>query len=110
MCHMSSASAVVAPVFGTIYLSFRLAHFDSNKTDTICRYVSASTAWRYDVKQIVIRNLDDSVIHMLKKIAWMDGKSPEDTARRLLIEAVYSRMASVRAAMRATEPARQQTP
>jgi len=107
---MSSASAVVAPVFGTIYLSFRLAHFDSNKTDTICRYVSASTAWRYDVKQIVIRNLDDSVIHMLKKIAWMDGKSPEDTARRLLIEAVYSRMASVRAAMRATEPARQQTP
>ena len=59
------------------------------------------------MKEIVIRNLDDSVIHMLKKIAWMDGKSPEDTARRLLIEAVYSRMASARAAMRAAELAGQ---
>ena len=43
------------------------------------------------MKQIVIRNLDDSVIHRLKKIAWMEGKPPEETARRLLIEAVQSR-------------------
>ena len=42
------------------------------------------------MKQITIRNLEDAVIHRLKKIAWMDGKSPEETARRLLIEAVQS--------------------
>ena len=56
------------------------------------------------MKQIVIRNLDDSVIHRLKKIAWMEGKSPEETARRLLIEAVQSRTAFSIALLRA-EPA-----
>jgi plasmid stability protein len=43
------------------------------------------------MKQIIIRNLDDSVMHRLKKIAWMEGESPEETARRLFIEAVQSR-------------------
>lgn len=62
------------------------------------------------MKEIIIRNLDDSVIHMLKKIAWMEGKSPDDAARRLLIEAVYSRMASARAVERSAELARQQPP
>jgi plasmid stability protein len=57
------------------------------------------------MKQIVIRNLDDSVIHRLKKIAWMDGKSPEETARRLLIEAIHSRTAYPHAAARPVEPA-----
>jgi len=61
------------------------------------------------MKQIAIRDLDDSVIHMLKKIAWTEGKSPDDVARRLLIEAIYSRMAAARVAMRATELAGQQT-
>ena len=54
------------------------------------------------MKQIAIRDLDDSVIHMLKKIAWTEGKSPDDVARRLLIEAIYSRfpaLAEKRSAM-----------
>lgn len=54
------------------------------------------------MKQIVIRNLDDSVLLGLKKIAWMDGGTPEETARRLLIEAV--RVRNIRPAVRATEP------
>ena len=44
------------------------------------------------MKQIVIRNLDDSVIHRLKRIAWMSGESPEETARRLLMEAIRARV------------------
>lgn len=45
------------------------------------------------MKQITIRNLEDSIVHRLKKIAWVDGKSPDETARRLLIEAVQARSA-----------------
>ena len=43
------------------------------------------------MQQITIRKLDDHVIHMVKKIAWMNGQSPEDAARKLLIEAVQAR-------------------
>lgn len=57
------------------------------------------------VKQIVIRNLDDSVLLGLKKIAWMDGETPEQTARRLLIEAVRARNIRQMHPFRATEPA-----
>ena len=57
------------------------------------------------MKQIVIRNLDDSVLLGLKKIAWMDGETPEETARRLLIEAVRARNAGPRQPFRAAEPA-----
>ena len=46
------------------------------------------------MKQIIIRNLDDSVIHRLKKIAWAEGASPDDTARRLLTEAIQQRAAN----------------
>ena len=45
------------------------------------------------MKQMMIRNLDDAVIFMLKKIAWAEGASPDDMARRLLIEAIQSRTA-----------------
>ena len=45
------------------------------------------------MKQITIRNLDDSIVHRLKKIAWAEGASPDETARRLLIEAIQSRTA-----------------
>ena len=45
------------------------------------------------MKQVVIRNLDDAVIHRLKKIAWAEGASPDETARRLLIEAIQHRTA-----------------
>ena len=45
------------------------------------------------MKHIVIRNLDDAVIHRLKKIAWAEGASPDETARRLLIEAIQHRTA-----------------
>lgn len=55
------------------------------------------------VKQIVIRNLDDSVILGLKKIAWVDGGTPEEAARRLLIEAVQSHSARPRPS-RSAEP------
>jgi plasmid stability protein len=57
------------------------------------------------MKQIIIRNLDDSVIHRLKKIAWMNGESPEETARRLLIEAIHSRVTDPRAVAHSVEPA-----
>lgn len=57
------------------------------------------------VKQIVIRNLDDSVLLGLKKIAWMDGETPEQTARRLLIEAVRARNIRQMQPSRAVEPA-----
>jgi plasmid stability protein len=56
------------------------------------------------MKQIVIRNLDDSVIHRLKKIAWMNGESPEETARRLLIEAIHSRVTGPHAPAHSVEP------
>ena len=56
------------------------------------------------MKQIVIRNLDDSVLLGLKKIAWMDGDTPEETARRLLIEAVNSRSRCPQANSRSVEP------
>jgi len=45
------------------------------------------------MKQIVIRNLEDSLIHRLKKIAWAEGAPPDETARRLLIEAIQSHTA-----------------
>jgi len=56
------------------------------------------------VKQIVIRNLDDSVLLGLKKIAWMDGGTPEETARRLLIEAVRVRNIRPLDPIRVNEP------
>lgn len=56
------------------------------------------------MRQIVIRNLDDSVLVGLKKIAWMDGETPEQTARRLLIEAVRTRTTQPQP-FRASEPA-----
>jgi plasmid stability protein len=45
------------------------------------------------MKQITIRDLEDSVVHRLKKIAWAEGVPPDETARRLLIEAIQSRTA-----------------
>lgn len=57
------------------------------------------------MKQIIIRNLDDSILLGLKKIAWMDGETPEETARRLLIEAVRVRHIKPPHPLRATEPA-----
>lgn len=57
------------------------------------------------MKQIVIRNLDDCVLLGLKKIAWMDGGTPEETARRLLIEAVRARNIRQLHPLRVTEPA-----
>ena len=57
------------------------------------------------MRQIVIRNLDDSVLLGLKKIAWIDGGTPEETARRLLIEAVRARDTWQPQPLRATEPA-----
>lgn len=56
------------------------------------------------MKQIVIRNLDDSVLLGLKKIAWMDGGTPEETARRLLIEAVRARSTRQLHPFRTNEP------
>lgn len=56
------------------------------------------------MKQIIIRNLDDSVLLGLKKIAWMDGETPEETARRLLIEAVRARSSTQLHSLRLTEP------
>jgi plasmid stability protein len=56
------------------------------------------------MRQIVIRNLDDTVLVGLKKIAWMDGETPEQTARRLLIEAVRTRTTQPQP-FRASEPA-----
>jgi len=43
--------------------------------------------------QVIIRNLEDHIIHRLKKIAWAEGASPDETARRLLIEAIQLRAA-----------------
>ena len=43
--------------------------------------------------QIVIRNLEDIIIQRLKQLAWQDGRSFDDMARRLLVEAVRSRAA-----------------
>ncbi len=40
------------------------------------------------MKQIVIRNVEDPIMLRLKKIAWAEGASPDETARRLLIEAI----------------------
>ena len=45
------------------------------------------------MNQIVIRNLDDIIIQRLKQLAWQDGSSFDDMARRLLVEAVRSRAA-----------------
>ena len=45
------------------------------------------------MNQIVIRNLDDIIIQRLKQLAWQDGRSFDDMARRLLVEAVRSRAA-----------------
>jgi len=57
------------------------------------------------MKQIVIRNLDDSVIHRLKKIAWIEGTTPDEMARRLLIEAVQLRSKRPQCLPEVTEPA-----
>ena len=43
------------------------------------------------MNQITIRNLDDETVQKLKKLAWQDGRPPEDMARRLLTETVQSR-------------------
>jgi plasmid stability protein len=43
------------------------------------------------MNQITIRNLDDEIVQKLKKLAWQDGRPPEDMARRLLIETVQAR-------------------
>jgi plasmid stability protein len=40
------------------------------------------------MEQITIRNLDDSLVHRLRKIAWAEGISPDETARRLLMGAL----------------------
>jgi plasmid stability protein len=40
---------------------------------------------------IVIRNLDDDILQKLKQLAWQEGRPPEETARRILIEAVKAR-------------------
>ena len=45
------------------------------------------------MNQIVIRNLDDIIIQKLKLLAWQEGRSFDDMARRLLVEAVRSRAA-----------------
>ena len=45
------------------------------------------------MNQIVIRNLDDIIVQRLKQLAWQDGRSFDDMARRLLVEAVRSRSA-----------------
>ena len=45
------------------------------------------------VNRIMIRKLDDEIARKLKQLAWHEGRSPEDVARRLLIEAVNSRAA-----------------
>ena len=45
------------------------------------------------MKQIIIRNLEDPIIHRLKIIAWAEGASPGETARRLLLEAIQRRTA-----------------
>jgi plasmid stability protein len=45
------------------------------------------------MNQIVIRNLDDILIQKLKLLAWQNGRSFEDMARLLLVEAVRSRSA-----------------
>jgi len=43
------------------------------------------------MNQITIRNLDDETAQKLKKLAWQDGRPPEEMARRLLIETVNAR-------------------
>ncbi len=43
------------------------------------------------MNQIVIRNLDDEIVQRLKKIAWQEGRPPEDMARRLFVEAIRVR-------------------
>ena len=55
------------------------------------------------MKQVVIRNLDDSILLGLKKIAWRNGETPEQCARRLLIEAV--RFRDLQQPIRVTAPA-----
>ena len=45
------------------------------------------------MNQIIIRDLDDIIIQKLKLLAWQDGRSFDDMARRLLVEAVRSRSA-----------------
>ena len=45
------------------------------------------------MNQIIIRNLDDIIIQRLKQLAWQEGRSFDDMARRLLVEAVRSRAA-----------------
>jgi plasmid stability protein len=45
------------------------------------------------MNQIIIRNLDDIIIQKLKLLAWQNGRSFDDMARLLLVEAVRSRSA-----------------
>ena len=58
-----------------------------------------------NMKQIVIRNLEDAVVHRLKKSAWMNGNSPEEMARQLLIEAIQGTTRHMQRDPRAAEPA-----
>ncbi len=43
------------------------------------------------MNEIVIRNLDDTIVQQLRQIAWQEGRPLEETARRLLAEAVSLR-------------------
>ena len=43
------------------------------------------------MNQLVIRNLDDAIVQRLKQLAWQAGRTPEDMARHLLVDAITSR-------------------
>jgi len=65
----------------------------AKKTDTIFSYGAGRSPGEKFMKQIIIQNLEDSLIHRLKKIAWAEGAPPDETARRLLIQAIQSHTA-----------------
>ena len=43
------------------------------------------------MKPMIIRNLDDEIVQKLKRLAWHEGRAPDDMARRLLIDAIMAR-------------------
>jgi plasmid stability protein len=43
------------------------------------------------MKPIVLRNLDDDILQKLKQARMAGGRTPEEMAKRLLIEAVRTR-------------------
>jgi hypothetical protein len=45
---------------------------------------------------ITIRNLDDACLQRLRQLAWQDGRSVEEIARALVLEAAKSREPSGR--------------